>query len=363
MPLPSGLPKQQYAEMDTSIIVPAYNAAGYIEGLFDCLKHQVYQGFRIIFVDDGSNDSTLDEVQLWGKWLGSRLVVLQHEKQHGLPAARNTGLDWLQNNPTHFVTYLDADDWFEPQYLEDLRSRAIQTGAALTIAGIVRFNESTSSTLSREMVQCPPEVQRTSECATLAYINPCVYAKLFVFQGIEAIRFRTILRSEDTCYLFESLPFLETVAFTNNALYHYREHAESLTALAGKAQRESMHEHFMQLLPYFELSPYRPFKDMFQTQVFIRSAIGGVFRQVAQGQGSASQITADELQWLNSVMPDWKNNPYLSFGSAARLPRLAKPFQQFAIKMCASLYRAHVFVLFIGAYRLIRRATGREIRF
>ncbi|WP_248922228.1 glycosyltransferase family 2 protein [Olsenella intestinalis] len=344
--------------IDISIVVPAYNVSKYLDEFFSCVNAQTYQGFRLVMVDDCATDDTFVRAKKAGSALGDRFVLLQNKKNLGLSGTRNTGLDWVEEHPTEYVTFLDPDDWFEPTYLEDLHDAAKTFDADLSVSGIVRFEDGTEHVLATEMVNYSDELFDDSAlCDDLAFINPCAYAKLYRFDGIKGVRFRQIKRSEDTCYLFESLPNLKSVKFTNNALYHYRVRRNSLTAEMDDAKYESMHQEFAKLLPKFSSGAHAPYREMFECQVFIRSSVGGVTRLAFSNMGRALSLARGELHWLDSAMPSWRKNKYLSFGK-----RRSRGKKQFALKASATLYKLNIFVLFIFVYYLVSNVLKKEVR-
>ena len=71
-----------------SIIVPAYNAANYIEECLTSLCGQTYQNLEILVIDDGSTDSTLDKCK---KFKDERVKLVSQTNQ-GVSAARNLGI-------------------------------------------------------------------------------------------------------------------------------------------------------------------------------------------------------------------------------------------------------------------------------
>ncbi len=346
------------ASVDVSIVVPAYNVSPYLDQFFSCLGNQTYQGFLVVLVDDRGTDDTYEHAKRAGAFLGDRLVLLRNERNLGLSGARNAGLEWVEAHPTEYVTFLDPDDWFEADYLSDLYSAAVEFDADLSISGIVRYEDGSGKVLSTEMVSYSDELfPDSSLCDDLAFINPCAYAKLYRLDGVRGVRFREIKRSEDTCWLFESLPGLKSVKFTNNALYHYRVRADSLTGEMDNAKYESMHEHFAKLLPKFSRGAHAPYREMFECQVFIRSSVGGVMRLAFTDMKNALLLARGERRWLETVMPSWRRNKYLSFGKWA--PRSKK---QLALRLSAQMYRVHAFVLVIFAYYLVSNVMKREVR-
>ena len=95
-----------------SIIIPAYNVAPFIGETLDSVFAQTFTDFEVIVVNDGSPDTEEFEpaIQPYRK----RICYLKQEN-HGASAARNTGLRAARGE---LIAFLDADDLWSPQYLE-----------------------------------------------------------------------------------------------------------------------------------------------------------------------------------------------------------------------------------------------------
>lgn len=97
-----------------SVIMPAYNAAPYIETALRSLCEQTYQNIEIIVVDDCSLDDTFNVVQNLAV-LDQRIKPIRQAENAGAYPARNKG---LESATGAFLTTHDADDWSHPQKLE-----------------------------------------------------------------------------------------------------------------------------------------------------------------------------------------------------------------------------------------------------
>lgn len=102
-----------------SVIVPVYKVEKYIYRCVDSILAQTYTDFELILVDDGSPDSCGAICDEYAK-KDSRVVVI-HQENGGLSAARNAGIDWaFANSDSEWLTFVDSDDWIVPDYLEML---------------------------------------------------------------------------------------------------------------------------------------------------------------------------------------------------------------------------------------------------
>jgi glycosyltransferase involved in cell wall biosynthesis len=92
-----------------SVVVPAFNVAGYVEEALASVAGQSVRPLEIIVVDDGSVDGTgplLDRLEVEKRDVWPPLRVI-HQPNAGPSAARNVGLD-VARGP--LIGFLDADD-------------------------------------------------------------------------------------------------------------------------------------------------------------------------------------------------------------------------------------------------------------
>ena len=112
------------AEVRVSVIVPVYNAEDTIRDCLDDITGQTLRETEIICVDDGSSDGSVSVIEEYRQKDG-RIRVIRQENQ-GAGAARNTGMKEAQGE---YLCFLDADDRFEPEMLEEAWKRCCETGA------------------------------------------------------------------------------------------------------------------------------------------------------------------------------------------------------------------------------------------
>jgi len=96
-----------------SVIVPAYNTAGYIAETLDSIFAQTFQNYEVIVVNDGSPDTPeLEEVL---RKYQDRIRYIKQENR-GPAGARNTG---IRNALGEFLAFSDSDDIWLPSFLAD----------------------------------------------------------------------------------------------------------------------------------------------------------------------------------------------------------------------------------------------------
>ena len=96
-----------------SVIVPVYNKEEWLAPCIESVLRQTFPDFELILVDDGSTDESLAlEAKFAAEDERIRRIVLK--ENGGLSAARNHGISIARGR---YITFLDADDWIDPDYL------------------------------------------------------------------------------------------------------------------------------------------------------------------------------------------------------------------------------------------------------
>ena len=102
-----------------SVIIPVYNAEKFINNCVDSILNQTFSDLEVVLVDDGSPD--LSGAICDGYAEKDKRVKVIHQKNAGVSAARNAGLDLASGK---YVTFVDSDDFVEPQMYEKMISVA-----------------------------------------------------------------------------------------------------------------------------------------------------------------------------------------------------------------------------------------------
>ena len=102
--------------MRFSVIVPLYNKAPYVRHALESIAAQTFRDYEVIVVNDGSSDNSPEIVKAFVERLDDRWTILS-QANSGVAAARNNG---VAKSRGEYVCFLDADDWWEPTFLEEM---------------------------------------------------------------------------------------------------------------------------------------------------------------------------------------------------------------------------------------------------
>ena len=117
-----------------SVIVPVYNVERYLRRCVDSILHQTYRNLEVLLVDDGSTDASgaiCDEYAAQ-----EERVTAVHQKNGGLSAARNAGLERAQGT---YLCFVDSDDFLNSRMLETLCRDLQEQDADVAVVGFRMF--------------------------------------------------------------------------------------------------------------------------------------------------------------------------------------------------------------------------------
>lgn len=115
-----------------SVIVLIYRVEKYLEKCLRSIVQQTYKNLEIILVDDGSDDNCAaicDEYERTDK----RVKVI-HKENGGIDSARKAGIMLATGK---YVTYVDGDDWIEPEMYEKMMSYVYDYGVEIVESGVI----------------------------------------------------------------------------------------------------------------------------------------------------------------------------------------------------------------------------------
>jgi glycosyltransferase involved in cell wall biosynthesis len=111
-------------------MMPAYNSHETVRESVESVLAQTVPDLEIVVVDDGSETPIADAL---AHVRDERLRIVRHERNRGIHTARNTALG-LARSP--FVSQLDSDDLWEPDYLESVLPHLDDPAVGLVYANV-----------------------------------------------------------------------------------------------------------------------------------------------------------------------------------------------------------------------------------
>ena len=101
--------------MKFSVIIPLYNKASYVRKALESVCAQTCRDYELIVINDGSTDNSAIVADEYLKATDGIDYQIISQQNAGVSAARNAGVALASGE---YIAFLDADDWWEPTYLE-----------------------------------------------------------------------------------------------------------------------------------------------------------------------------------------------------------------------------------------------------
>lgn len=207
-----------------SIIVPVYDVERYLQKCIDSILAQTFTDFELILVDDGSPDNCPALCDAAAA-KDARIRVL-HQKNGGLSAARNAGLDVARGE---WIGFVDSDDYIAPEMYETLYKAVQSTGADLALCDYVKVDE-TGALCTQTHVAVPQKSLTGRELLQKAYWTTVQIAwnKLYHRTIFAQLRYPVGNLNEDFFVIPEICLNTQKAVVVPDVLYYYVQRGDSI---------------------------------------------------------------------------------------------------------------------------------------
>jgi glycosyltransferase involved in cell wall biosynthesis len=197
-----------------SIITPMYNGERFVGDTINSVLNQTYSNWEIIVIDDGSKDKGPEKVKAYAD-KDSRINIFS-QANGGSAAARNNG---IRRAKGQYISLLDADDTWNPDFLEKQIKLMNDKKALLVYSSHTRIDENSKEILKPFIV---PEKITYDDLLKSCYIScltglydTSVYGKVYLREDMKSLR-------DDYVYWLEIIKKVKIAYGNKEVIANYR---------------------------------------------------------------------------------------------------------------------------------------------
>ena len=210
-----------------SVIIPVYNVSQYLREAIDSVIAQTYTNLEILVIDDGSTDGSSRICDEYEK-IDERIVLI-HQENKGLSAARNSGLDLASGQ---IIGFLDSDDAYHPRAIEILVGEMVSCNSDIVICdftthkthGRMKIDTITDSSIGFDLITKRQAFHKVYN----KEINTAPWNKIYTKAIWDGLRFPEGHVCEGTYCIFDILVKSHRVSLTNEKLIMHRNRPNSI---------------------------------------------------------------------------------------------------------------------------------------
>lgn len=198
-----------------SVVVPVYNVEAYISETIESIITQSCQNIEIILINDGSTDNSGIICESYAK-IDSRIIVI-HQRNSGVSAARNRGIDLAKGE---YICFVDGDDTIDSDMIELLYTFGYNHDIDLILpignkyTQKIERNENSFRILEANQVLSD----------YLQFKNLLDSHGLLKTEIVKKIKYSdSIFFWEDYAFMVELISRCNSIAKTTNIFYYYRQ--------------------------------------------------------------------------------------------------------------------------------------------
>lgn len=201
-----------------SVIMTVFNVEQYIEKAIKSILEQEHTDLELIIVDDCSEDKSIEIAKSFND---SRIKFVKNDMNMGAGYSRKVGIEHATGD---YIITIDADDWIEPQFLQNLYNESKDSD--MTFGGmIIDFDNAPSQVFCSVIGTFKDRDKFTPmQKKQIIFLNNCLVKKHLY----DIVSYDTKRYNEDTPTLAKLIYYANQITITKECGYHYNQRSNSL---------------------------------------------------------------------------------------------------------------------------------------
>ena len=329
-----------------SIIAAVYNLEKYLPRCLDALVNQTLQEIEILCVDDGSIDSAPQIIDEYAKKYPDKIKAF-HKPNGGEFTTRNYGLERATGE---YVTFVDTDDWVEPNWAEKLYNAAKENNADMAVCAFERIDLNTNKVVSTNMTNFGNTVKEiNNKDDFMLFINPAPWNKIYKLDKVKNLRFLDFRGFNDMIFLTSSYTTVEKIAFVPDVLYHYYLRYDSQIHSVNKQDVENFKKYLLDLKQlYIDTGKYDEMRNILDLMAFIHLGTSVMYRASYDKTINVRKMVRETIKYLDNNFGTWRKSPYLTLKYSTK-----KGFKHIGLWGISKLYKWNMAMVYIKLYKFM----------
>lgn len=339
-----------------SVVVAVYNLEKYLPRCLDALVNQTLDGIEILCVDDGSTDSAPQIIENY-KEKYPNLIKVYHKENGGEFTTRNYGLERATGE---YVTFVDTDDYVEPDWAEKLYNAAKQNDADIAVCGFERIDIETNKVTSKDMTTfgyCVKEVKPNDDF--VLFINPAPWNKIYKREIAQSQKFLSFRGFNDMIFLASSYTKAKKIAFVPDVLYHYYLRYSSQIHNVNMKDVQNFKKYLLELKElYIKENKYEEMKYLLDMLAFIHLGTSVMYRASYDKTIDIKKLLKETIKYLDENFSTWRKSPFLKMSYC-----FPKGIKHIGLWGISKLYKWKMPIVYIRLYRFMVDKLNIDIKF
>ena len=295
--------------MEISIIVPIYNVKEYLSQCLDSILRQTYQNFELLLVNDGSTDGSKEIAEIYAQKYPDK-IRLFHQKNQGLSAARNCGLEKARGK---YVVFVDSDDTISERMAEELYNRAESLDSDLVMCAFHSVDEQGNeirqiheTCIEKDKISCLEENKKILLCQNAAWNK--LYRRSVIEQY--GLRFTPGVWYEDIRFTKKFMLHAKNIVYCDEILYDYLVRPGSIMNSMGDERNVQILDAIREVADYYkEKGLDESYKAEIEFLAIDHIYITTLVRVI---RGENRKLLHHIDKEFKEMFPNYKDNKYIS---------------------------------------------------